>query len=175
MESPTGTGKSLTLLTSTLTWLRQNQKRADEEAEKALRVRLQADDPDGKPLDLFQHLWSLLNQIDPPWVIEHAVKSQLAALHAASEARRDRLKLARERERKARGQGMTGAFRVNGKRAKIASDANGDAGVEGGEEQYLPEDRQGDNEADADGVYLSKEVRDLMAKCVEPCNALGHY
>lgn len=50
VESPTGTGKSLTLLTSTLTWLQQNQKRADEEAEKALRGRLQADDPDGEPV-----------------------------------------------------------------------------------------------------------------------------
>jgi chromosome transmission fidelity protein 1 len=48
VESPTGTGKSLTLLTSTLTWLQQNQKRVDEEAEQALRIRLQADDPDGK-------------------------------------------------------------------------------------------------------------------------------
>jgi len=48
VESPTGTGKSLTLLTSTLTWSQQNQKRVDEEAEQALRTRLQADDPDGK-------------------------------------------------------------------------------------------------------------------------------
>lgn len=48
VESPTGTGKSLTLLTSTLTWLQQNRKRVDEEAEQALRARLQADDPDGE-------------------------------------------------------------------------------------------------------------------------------
>ena len=40
---------------------------------------------------------------------------------------------------------------------------SGSNGVDKGDEQFLPEDKDKD-EDDEDGVYLSKEVRDLMAK-----------
>lgn len=96
-------------------------------------------------------------------MIEHAVKAQLAELRTVSEAREARLKAARERERRARGNGSMGAFRINGKRAKISSNDAGSASSDQGDEQYLPEDRDGAT-TDGDGVYLSKEVRDLMAK-----------
>jgi len=39
------------------------------------------------------------------------------------------------------------------------------SGIDRGDEQFLPEDKDND-EGDEDGVYLSKEVRDLMAKLV---------
>ena len=104
-------------------------------------------------------------KIDPPWVIEHAVKAQMADMRAASEARAVRLEAARARERKARST-ASGAFRVNSKRAKVGlgdGGAGGSSGVEKGDDQFLPEDKP-DEVDDGDGMYLSKEVRDLMAK-----------
>lgn len=54
VESPTGTGKSLTLLTSTLTWLAENKTRLDKATEENLRAQLAAEDPDGR----HHHGWS---------------------------------------------------------------------------------------------------------------------
>ena len=104
-------------------------------------------------------------KVDPPWVIEHAVKAQMADMRAASEARTMRLEAARARERKARST-ASGAFRVNSKRAKVGLGHGGaevSSAVEKGDDQFLPEDKA-DEVDDGDGVYLSKEVRDLMAK-----------
>lgn len=86
-------------------------------------------------------------------------------MRAASEARTARLESARAKERKLRASGSSGAFRVNGKRAKVVKDdaSGSSSGVERSDDQFLPEDKG--NEGDGgDGVYLSMEVRDLMAK-----------
>lgn len=82
-------------------------------------------------------------------------------MRAASEARAERLEAARARERKSR-IGTAGAFRT--KRTKVATEVagSGSSGVVKGDEQFLPEDQE--DEGEEDGVYLSKEVRDLMAK-----------
>jgi hypothetical protein len=86
----------------------------------------------------------------------------LSELRAASEARAERLEAARARERKSR-TGAAGAFRTN-KRTKVAieSSASGSGGLVQGDDEFLPEDKE--DQGDEDGVYLSKEVRDLMAK-----------
>lgn len=96
-------------------------------------------------------------------MIEHSVKAQMAELRSASTARQERLRLAREKELKTRGHGSMGAFRVNGKRAKITSGGDTSSSTEEGDEQFLPDDKE---PGDGDGVYLSSEVRDLMAKYV---------
>ena len=144
VESPTGTGKSLTLLTATLTWLEAHMKRLDHELEHAMREKMAADEPD-----------------DPPWVIEHAVKARLAVLRAEKEEREERLEKAKARERKLRLANANRAFSGGGKRAKVDT-TKGSLGPDIGDDQFLPEDLEpGD---DGDGSHLTGEVKALMAR-----------
>lgn len=100
--------------------------------------------------------------LDPPWVIEHAVKMQMSHHREAEEARRTRLSVAREKERKIRQKHLNGAFRGGErKRARIGEVAGQEKEDE--DEEFLPEDGV-DEQGDGGGVFLSKEVRDLMAK-----------
>lgn len=158
----------MTLLTSTISWLLANRKRLDQAAEESLRTQLASDDPDGLFLSLIQspriyHI--VLNKADPPWVIEHALKSRLRDLRSAQEAHSLRLSQAREKERQRRRKAVNGAFGGGGvKRVKVDFEQEkGDQGDEG----FLPEDSKGqeaDGGDDAEGGNLSREVRELMAR-----------
>ncbi|WVQ69797.1 uncharacterized protein L199_008017 [Kwoniella botswanensis] len=147
VESPTGTGKSLSLLTSTLTWLEHHQQRLSTAFNYGLREKLRLDDPS-----------------DPEWVIEHSLKAKLAELRGLEEKREERLKKARERERKIRksmGLGMNKGMGVVVKKSKVDGGVDRNNGVRKEEEEFLPDDF---DQRDMEGPYISKEVRELMDK-----------
>jgi hypothetical protein len=96
-------------------------------------------------------------------VIEHSIKSHLADLQAAEDARQARLAAARERERKINNNGSIGAFRGGEhKRVKLGEGVEKSGNSGKGDEEFLPEDKEGTG--NEEGPYLSKEVRELMAK-----------
>ena len=98
-------------------------------------------------------------------MIDHAVKIQLSAQHAASQARRERLALAREKERKIRQQSNSGLFKGKGERKRLKVDSSIDEHAERGDDEFLPEDQEGAMEEVKEGeIYLTKEVKELMAK-----------
>jgi hypothetical protein len=90
----------------------------------------------------------------------------MTELRVGQEDRIVRLNTVREKERKARLSSGIGAFRGGGAGVKRAKpDIVEEKGLKGdkGDAEFLPEDKE-EEERDGDGVYLSKEVRDLMSK-----------
>jgi chromosome transmission fidelity protein 1 len=155
----------LTLLTSTLSWLAANKKRLEQATEDNLRSRLTEDDPDGEPIHAWRDVLSGADEpADPPWVIEHALKSRLADLRAVQDAHHARLAGAREKERQRREK--SGLFR-GAKRVKVDHDGARVEREDKGDEEFLPEDTAADaGNPEAEGGNISQQVRELMAKYV---------
>ena len=92
------------------------------------------------------------------------MRSHLADFRAAQEARAARLAAAREKERKERSTSGATAFQSGErKRPKLGVAKVVAGGGEAGDEEFLPEDKENQT-GGLDGVQLSSEVRQLMAK-----------
>ncbi|BGP24533.1 CHL1 helicase [Rhodotorula toruloides] len=108
IESPTGTGKSLSLISSSLSFLRDAKAHERHNLVASIRAAV-ADNESFKD--------------EPEWVIEHEIKTKLAELDRQEEELEERLEKIRERERldRAKAAGENGRTMAR-KRQKMTDD-----------------------------------------------------
>jgi chromosome transmission fidelity protein 1 len=128
-ESPTGTGKSLSLICGSLTWLREHKRKKFDEAMQNIEI-----DDD-----------------EPAWMAEHARESKRKEiLHMRAEFEK-RLEGVRERERKTRERERVKGGEAGWKRRRVANDDGDDEDGKGDvEDQFALDDY--DSDGDREGA-----------------------
>ncbi|GAA6048272.1 hypothetical protein JCM3770_006514 [Rhodotorula araucariae] len=142
IESPTGTGKSLSLISSSLSFLRDARAHARHDLVASIRESVASSDS---------------MKAEPAWVIEHEIKTKLADLDRQERELEERLNEIREREKRERAKAAREQGKTLAKKRQKFSDGEK---REEDDEQFAPTPYF----EDGDDASASQEVAPLDAE-----------
>ncbi|GAA5984350.1 hypothetical protein JCM11641_006192 [Rhodosporidiobolus odoratus] len=152
VESPTGTGKSLSIISSTLSFLRDSKAHTRHNLVASIRESVSTSDA---------------LKDEPNWVIEHEIKTKLDELDRQERELEERLEAIREKEKREKASAAKDAGRSMARKRQKLSD---EEKAERNDEEYAPapyhegEDTPSEHSAALDGDdNYSPAVRRLLA------------
>ncbi|EAW21988.1 DNA helicase [Aspergillus fischeri NRRL 181] len=151
-ESPTGTGKSLSLICGSMTWLREHKRKALQDTVN--KASCSAGDDDG----------------EPEWMLEFAKRESARAVtekRRALEARLEKIKVEEEKQRHAHATDHPGEAR---KRQRLDT-SSGDPGQEQ-DDQFILDDYDSDAE---ERITYSKKLGDISGLSTSTLELLERF